>query len=248
MPSYTSVNVDNPVNGTNYGVAPAVLNGGQDYIFPWICTARSMEALNDGVIAPAAKQAARTATTCYMRGLKEKIQIQTSSGVPWQWRRVCFTTKSQDIVAAETSNHRLAALTSSGWMRVVNNIVGTELASEIVDPLFRGSLQSDWQGDVMNAQLDTTRVSVRYDKTFIIQSGNQSGVMRNFNFWHGMNKNLIYNDEEAGGNVQDDYYSTQAKPGMGDYYVVDFIRAGTGAVSNDHLQFNPAATLYWHEK
>lgn len=36
------------------------------------------------------QQASRTATTCYIRGFSEKIRIQTSSGTPWFWRRICF--------------------------------------------------------------------------------------------------------------------------------------------------------------
>lgn len=248
MPIYTNTTASSPVNGTTYSVAPAILNGNVEYCFPWICTARSMEAANNGIIAPKSLEAARTASTCYMRGLKEKIQIQTSSGVPWQWRRVCFASKDDDIITQSTNTLRLSTITNAGWVRMVNNVGGTPMFNSIIDPLFRGSLGGDFQGDLMTAALDTTRVDVKYDKTVIIQSGNQSGVMRNFNRWHPMNKNLVYDDEQAGGTESDSYYSTRAKPGMGDYYVIDFIRAGTGAQSSDNLSFNPASTLYWHEK
>lgn len=37
----------------------------------------------------------RTATSCYMRGFSEHIRIQTSTGIPWFWRRICFTVKNE---------------------------------------------------------------------------------------------------------------------------------------------------------
>lgn len=248
MPPYSNTTAALPVNNPDYFVNPAILTGARDYIFAWCATARSLEASAAGPLAPVAQNSARTAKTCYMRGLKEKIQIQTNNGTPWQWRRVCFTTKSQNIINAEQPNYRISSLTTSGWTRVLNNVSGSPLASTILDPLFRGRLGGDWQGDQFTAQLDSSRVDIKFDKTRIFQSGNSAGVMRNVQLWHPMNKNLVYNDDEFGGTMEDYYFSTTAKPGMGDYYVIDFIRAGTGATTADLMTFNPSATLYWHEK
>ena len=62
-----------------------------------------------------------------------------------------------------------------------------------------------------------------------------------------MNKNMVYANDENGEGETLDVISTASKHGMGDYYVVDFFNANGGTAS-DLLDFNPEATLYWHEK
>lgn len=63
-----------------------------------------------------------------------------------------------------------------------------------------------------------------------------------------MNANLLYDDDEAGTSMVPSYFSTEGRAGMGDYYVLDIIAAGSGATSTDQLTFNPQTTLYWHER
>lgn len=63
-----------------------------------------------------------------------------------------------------------------------------------------------------------------------------------------MNKNLHYQSDEDGNNQSSSPYSVETKLGLGDYYILDIISAGTGATSSDRMSFDPEATLYWHEK
>lgn len=42
-------------------------------------------------------------------------------------------------------------------------------------------------------------------------------------------------------------FSTTAKPGCGDVYIMDLI-VGNSASAEDVLDFLPTSTLYWHEK
>jgi hypothetical protein len=246
MVSYSNVTPANPGGTSTYTVAPATLIGGQTYIFPWIATARPGFS-GDGSPPFPIQEASRTATLCYMRGLKERVQVQTSTGMPWQWRRVCFTMKGDDLYQAEAGNYRWSLLASNGVVRLVNNIAGTTVGSSVVDLVFDGKNGGDWL-NVFNAKLDTQKISVKYDRTHIIQSGNASGVMRNYNHWYQMNKNLQFDDEENGSGEELGRYSVRSKVGMGDYYVMDFISAGSGSTSADQMTFLPEATLYWHEK
>lgn len=248
MPIYTNTTASTPVGATTYAVQPAYLNGSTDYIIPWVATARTMEASNAGGIPSSAFESARTSTTCFMRGIKEVVQIQTNSGASWMWRRVCFTMKGSYLYSFATTTGKLAEVTSNGWMRIVNSVKGTPLGDQMLNRLFEGYLKRDWEGDPFTASLDRSRVTVMYDKTRVIQSGNSNGVQRNYKIWHPMNKNLVYDDEQAGGSEDMSYYSTFAKPGMGDYYVVDFFRAGNAASATDQLQLGVDSMLYWHEK
>lgn len=235
-------------NGSNGGGAsgPAQFSGSTGtQVFLWQATARDLTRSTDGTGGSVFNTAARTASTCYMRGLKETIEIQTSTGIPWQWRRICFTIKNISISGTSIE-------TSYGWQRYLYNLNSgtsgdTTNYNSLLGVLFRGQSGIDWS-TAQIAPVDTSRVTLKYDKTHMISSGNASGVLRKYNLWHPMNKNLVYDDDESGESTSSRIFSVGGKQGMGDYYVMDFFFPGIGASSSDSISFNPNATLYWHEK
>lgn len=249
MVSFSNMTVNSYVPGTTYTVGPAGLQAspGRIYIMPWVASARTGFYDQQQQPATAIDTAVRTSTVCYMKGVKEKIQIQTNSGASWQWRRICFTMKSDTIYNTETDVFRASLLTSNGMVRVVNHINNQVAGSNLVDILFEGQQNNDWVSP-FTAKVDTAQVDLKYDKTRKIQSGNATGVMRNYNMWHPMNKNLWFDDEENGGRLELGRYSVKSKRGMGDYYIIDMFAAATGSQTADFLTFEPTATLYWHEK
>lgn len=226
----------------------AQFNASTGATFLWCATARDFTA-GTGNAPNVTLQSARTATSCYMRGLKEKIEIQTSTGLPWQWRRICFTVKG----ALQNFNATpLEVETTYGEQRLLYNLnsgstVDNNQLNLVRNAIFRGQYGIDWTS-VLNAQTDPTRVSVKYDRTTVISSGNTSGKLKLCNLWHSMNKSLIYDDDENGDLMTTSKYSTIGRQGMGDYLVVDFIVGGIGGTTSDLMTFNPCATLYWHER
>jgi hypothetical protein len=244
-------------NTTNTGTNQ-IVQVGNGYVnnagafFVWCPTAQQLD-----VNSTVQNIASRSATTCYMKGLSEHVRIQTSSGVPWFHRRICFTSRgdtpfnSQDtadtsafqrfIPYSDTSNgiERLFFNTQANVMPV------TQAAMWAV--LFKGQNGKDWN-DLITAPVDNSRVTLKFDKTWTMQSGNANGLVRERKLWHPMNKNLVYDDDENGDVEGTSYFSTEAKAGMGDYYVIDIIQPGTGAMATDFLQINSNSTLYWHEK
>ena len=250
MIAYGNLASDSTDGTATWHLGQQILKGGRTYIIPWIATARDLTAFPSGNTNISANVAARTATTCYMRGLKERIQVQTNNGTPWQWRRICFKMKGDGVYRLQDADtQRMWRETSSGWMRAVTDFgrAGTTSAQNINILLFQGAQGTDWSS-YFTAKTSSERVSVCYDKTRIISSGNASGVMRNYNEWHPMNRNLVYDDDESGAEETTEPVSTDGNQGMGDYYVVDYISAGTGGSTTDLLSFEPQATLYWHEK
>lgn len=214
-------------------------------VFCWLATGRDNSYSTGNTAGTIFNDAVRTSSTCYMRGLKESIEIQTSTGVPWQWRRICFTVKGFSFTGSYIE-------TSYGYQRMLYNLnsgTSTDQATytTLLNLLFKGSVGIDWNSP-QNAKIDTSRVSLKYDRTFMISSGNSSGVLRKYDLWMPMNKNLVYDDDERGEQKTASIYSVDSKAGMGDYYVVDFFFPGIGAASGDAISFNPSATLYWHEK
>lgn len=198
----------------------------------------------------------RTSTTCFMRGYKENLRIQTSSAIPWLWRRIVFTSKGlafSQLSSAEyapTQQYTGYSDTSIGMARLWFNLnannspltVGTYNGI-----IFKGTVNQDWN-DVMTAKVDTTRISVLSDRTTTIKTGNQAGHFSDRKLWYPFNKNLVYDDDEAGASYTTRYYSTDAKPGMGDVFIVDYLVPGLGASATDVINLNATATLYWHEK
>lgn len=244
-------------NGLSQSIALGNLNvNGTSAAFVLFCpTARTLVQFGGGSNT-IVQESARTATTCFMRGYKENIRVQTSSGLPWLWRRICFRYRgltpfiavaSSDTPTQPPGNY---VETSNGYQRLafnqyVNNQPGTTGAQKSV--LFKGTEGVDWN-DVMTAPIDTRRVDLSYDKYRRISSGNSNGILRDYKIWMPMNKNISYQDDEQGEVETTSAYSVADKRGMGDYYVLDIIQPGYGGAAADIITIGYEASLYWHEK
>ncbi|QCS37591.1 capsid protein [Tortoise genomovirus 23] len=246
MMSYSNVTTLNPVNGQTYTAGPAVLRGDQTYMFAWIPTARDLSYSNNTANS-IINESQRTSTTCYMRGLKEAMNVRTNSGAAWQWRRICFTNKGDDFVGINDIGSNYYTETSNGMVRTMNNINTKSSSTALIDRLFRGTQNKDWL-NLFNAPLENRNFKIWYDRTISIASGNEQGLVRTYKHWFPMNKNLVYDDDENGENIKQSFLSTTGKPGMGDYYIVDFFQPSDGQDQSDTLALLPEATLYWHEK
>lgn len=242
--------------GLTRALAPgiAVVNGRDGGTFLWLATAQDLSA--SGSTNTVAQSAARTATTCFMRGLKEGLTVQTSTSIPWTHRRICFTFRGLNPFINVTSPDAPVVTyspyleTSNGMQRLWlnQNINGmTATRNQIEGFIFKGSSGVDWN-DVIVAPLDTTRIGVKFDKAWTYHSGNANGVYKKRDLWHPMNHNLVYDDDEVGAAEQASYVSVDSKAGMGDYYVLDYFAPGYGATVNDLLAVSNNSTLYWHEK
>jgi len=257
MQSYTNMLVPNGVPGTNYVTGPAVIgaNAATDVLINhpkvllWNATARDLTD-NAGNVNSRTNESARTSVTPYMVGLREVVEIQSPNGLPWQWRRICFTYKGALPGATATTTFRSYAETNAGYTRIVNQVAGDRNSGATYDLfflIFAGQNATDWN-DPMIAKLDRTRISVKYDKTRTIETGNDAGFIRKYRHYHAMGETLAYDDDETGSTMTTNYTSTSSKVGMGDYYVVDLFRSRYGADGGNGILFNPSATLYWHEK
>ena len=244
MLAYSNITTSNPNGSTTFTNDGAVLNGNQTYTMLWCATSRDLSNSGGGANI-VINRSERTANTCYMRGLSEICRIQTVDGLPWTWRRICFTVKGTAIKGASTTVRALTAETAPGGVRRVLAPWQTDVT--VPNLVFRGAASVDWN-DALTAPLDTTRITVRYDRTVTIASGNEEGSNRVYKRWHPMNKNLVYDDDENGDGETSSGYSTTGKAGMGDYYVYDIFVPRYGGAASSQLMFTPESSLYWHEK
>jgi len=204
-------------------------------------------------------QASRTSSICYMKGFAENIRIETSTGNPWFHRRICITSRDAGFIDRNTldpsgADRNYAASgaieTSNGWQRLASNVLKDTLSNTTkfwLDALFKGVQGVDWD-DFITAPLDTTRVDVKFDKTWIYRSGNERGVLREKKIWHPMNKNLYYDDDESGAGEATANISVRDKRGMGDYHIFDLFSQGSSGSTSDLLKIRFTSTMYWHEK
>jgi len=257
MLAYTNITSASLSGSSAYNIQPAVFSGflpgtnPAQYPMLWCATARDSTVGASGQ-ATVSDDASRTSQTCFMRGISEKIEIQVADGVPWQWRRICFTYRNLTTIVPNNTTNGTAFLsyardTNTGYVRTMNLIPTAAQVDAFEGILFRGSKTRDWI-DPMIAQVDPLRVDVKYDKTITIASGNEDGVIRKYSRWHGMNKNLTYADDEFGNEMVEAFHSVSDKRGMGDYYICDYFTPRKGAQTSNQLSVNMSATLYWHEK
>lgn len=206
--------------------------------------------------------AQRTATRCYVKGVREVISLIPSDSSTWWWRRVVFAFKGS--IGPQTALNRVTAAQvapNDVTFRWQYDLTGDPIASatdntKVLDALyglmFRGVFGTDWTS-VHLARLDSTRISVMSDSRSTLSSGNEESRPRVFKRWHAMNKQIVYDDDENGTTITPSNLSTATKQGAGDLYIVDFLSCpvpstpGTTATSS-RLQMNIENTTYWHEK
>jgi len=257
MLTYSNTAADGTI-GTSTLKQPVNVRGNSTFFSIWTPTSMNMQ--RDGGLNTINDVAARTSRTCYMRGLSEKLRIQTSSSVPWFHRRICFTSTDHSWVNApyrtnaDGSTNNLSSfidVPGEGMQRQFfnysDNSTYDTLFSYYQDILFKGQKTTDWN-DFMTAKIDTNRVNLKYDRLRTINSGNSSGVARQMSFWHPMNKNLYYSEDEVGETSSAAFASAEGNRGMGNYVVIDIIQAGAAATATDLYRISAEATLYWHEK
>lgn len=213
-----------------------------------------------GTFAPRFNRTCRTSTDVYFVGYKESISAVTTSRTPWEWRRICFTCKGyaerfrtarahQD--GSGPADNSIGALITSGPVRLITQLeVSTSIPGNISDLytlIFDGVYAIDY-ADIFTAKLNKELITVKYDKTRIIQGTSDAYHIHKFKMWHPMKARFTYADTESGGTMVPSYYHSPGRSGMGDYVIVDLFRTAGGAGETDNLIFTPAATLYWHEK
>jgi len=148
-----------------------------------------------------------------------------------------------------TANPYFISTTSGAtrmWLNQQNNNMPNTINNQ-QSFIFQGSKGVDWD-DPITAKVDTTRVDIKFDKTWTYRSGNQVGTVVTKKLWHPMNKNLVYNDAESGASVSLLNQSVQDKRGMGDYFIYDIFSTALGATSTDLLGLNSEGVQYWHER
>jgi len=201
-------------------------------VFMFCATAREVN--SNGSMIPSE----RSASTVFWKGISERVALTVASGVSWKWRRLVFSAKGLriDSASVETS--------PAGWVRPWNAYADTMTLAR----LFQGNSGVDFT-NYMLAKPNRDLLTVMYDKTRVLRSGNASPHEHEIKMWHPLNKTMNYDDDENGVTVPGsaNRYAAVSNHGLGDVYIMDFFDCVDG-VEADKITIRSATTAYWHEK
>lgn len=251
MPGVQSPGESRPVLG------PITTDGTFRSLF--IPTARTLAPGNDE------GESMRQRQTTFAVGYKERVQVDIQGGGVWKWRRIVFAYKGGETLwTGEFPGEWTEPYFSKSvkpdpddplpiapdMVRLIG-LLHSAQANKLRDLLWDGHEGVDWLSE-FTAKVDTKRVHLMSDKTYVFNPGNESGQTRAFRFWYPIKKNIVYNDEEWGSNAfgLGSPISVQSRVGFGDVYIYDVVQnlvPSAGGVTAQ-LRFSPEGTYYWHER
>lgn len=242
MPPWSDI-VDN-ISTSAFAGTGATFQGGttQAQTVLWQASARDGLANDNSKLPSLAK--GRHRTTVFLKGVREQVKVATNTAQHWMWRRVVFSVKNNAFSdGVDPDSAAYFRRTADGYKRL---IVAAPL-STLYNLIFKGTDQDDWVDPIL-APLNNDRITVHYNKRIQINPGAEAGKTMVHKMWHGMNKNLVYDDKELGDDVVTTPYAAQGRYGLGNVYIVDMFQPGYGSGTEDNLEFTVNSTLYWHEK
>lgn len=211
---------------------------------------------------------ARTADNCYYKGLSEKIHISTSDSEAWQWRRIVFAKKNvfdadllprssyvketeelEDIPLSTSANPPNTSVVQQGLRRYSRNLdlLTADERNYLVNEIVMGAFGVDW-ADLMIAPMNKFSIRVLSDVKRNLRSGNDTGIMKDYNSWIPLNKTMRYESGEAGSIDINTTFAGQDSP-LEDIYVLDIFRKAQNVNSvASTATMSSVATVYWHEK
>jgi len=196
----------------------------------------------EGALSPAYRSSQNT----YGRGYRETTTLRLQSGAPFRWRRLVFHAKGFAglLVQNGLPSANFFLNTSNGQVRQTNTVSST-LDAIISQFVFRGTKNKDWFSPY-NAKTDTTILSVVSDKTYTMNPNNASGLIKTVKNWYGINKNITYNDDEAGNSYDSSAFSTTGANSYGDLFIYDIFQSGD--TETGEMLVNHEGTYYWHQR
>lgn len=252
LPIAGSILTPGNIGGTRITAIPQ--SGPDDYesqIFVWCPTARFMQR-TVGAPGFVGDEATRTASEVYIRGVKERLAIETHGAAAWVHRRITFRMYGfAPWIGTDGTPHIPYSFNNDqGYLRSFYRIsqgADAQIRNQVTGLIFRGEEGNDWL-DPTEAQLDRRRIQVVRDERRIITSGNDFGTIKPRSWWCPVNKKLLYDDEQAGGREVSGLLSATDTKSMGDLYIMDIFRNTRQASEQDWLDISCEATLYWHER
>lgn len=237
-------------------------NSGTDNTFLSVFSPSQRRPFVPTVPFPSYFTSGRTAQYTYAKGYKERVTIGISGPGSILWRRMVISFKSDPLAGPNATWTQVGGTildmasgtsTAPDYRRAISNkftFAGGSFANNVMNLIFKGNLSQDWS-DPATASLDTQFVKVHSDKSIVLNPGTGTtagSAIYKRKFWLPLNSNMIYADDEAGSGDTPSTWAAGGRVGMGDVYVIDYMRKSLGGDTATTWQFNPEGTYYWHER
>lgn len=255
LQTYKPSVTQSPTGVGSIAFGPSVSAATRWWAYGWIASARD-NGTTAGTFGSVYDESTRTASTCYIKGLKERVQLRCNNGHAFLWRRLVFAFTGQEIIRDQASavfGTMWNRDDTHGYTRATTQLlpsIGSDATyawNQMASIIFRGVANVDWN-NITTAPIDNTRIKVLHDQTIRVVPQTADGLTNIYHKWHPINKNLVYNDDEVGGGkIPGIVLSANNRQSCGDIYVVDMFDVGSPEEGNV-FDLDIESTFYWHEK
>ena len=191
------------------------------------------------------EQSSRNCTRVLFRGVRERWDVRVDTA-GWVHRRVvfwAFLTPSESIPFSQGSvgNNNIT------YFRPFRQI-DPSASSGLFEYLWKGTSGTDYQPfQRYNAKLDNRRLRIVSDKSRTMNCGNDTTALNQYTMWTEINKSVVYDEEESGGQSVTSPWSVVGPNSPGNLFFLDIFYTQPLADGGASLTFNNQATVYWHE-
>lgn len=187
----------------------------------------------------------RNTTRCYFRGVRERWDVRVDTA-GWVHRRIvfwAFLTPSEAIPFQQGS----AANDNLIYYRPFR-LINPSASAGLLEYIFKGTNGIDYQAQLSyNAKLDNRRLRIVSDRSRTMNCGNNSSSLNQYTIWTEINKDIVYDEEEAGGTSTNSPWSVVGPNSPGNLFFMDIIYTQPLADGGATITFNSQTTTYWHE-
>lgn len=191
------------------------------------------------------EQSSRNTTRVHFRGVKERWDVRVDTA-GWVHRRVvfwAFLTPAESIPFSQGT----APNDNLTYFRPFRPI-DPAASSALLEYLWKGTAGTDYQAALRySAKMDNRRLKIVSDKSRTMNCGNDTTNLNQYTMWTEINKSIVYDEEEAGGQSVTSPWSVVGPNSPGNLFFLDIFYTQPLASGGASITFNNQATVYWHE-
>lgn len=191
------------------------------------------------------ESSSRNRTRCYFRGVKERWDVRVDDA-GWVHRRVVFWAH---LTPSEAVPFKVGTVADNNitYYRPFTPI-DPSTSAPLFEYMWKGTSDTDYSAALRyDAKMDNRRLKIVSDKRKLINVGTTRGGIRQYNMWTEINKSIVYDEEESGGQDVTSPWSVVGPNSPGNLFFLDMFYTPSVLSGSSNLTFSSQATVYWHE-
>lgn len=182
----------------------------------------------------------RNRNEVFFVGWKDHLYMEIGQALIW--RRIIFWSYERYEFAQSVLNS--AGQYFRRWEPYTNST-----HPEVTEDVLRGVDGIDYnERFAFDAQTDSKKIRVVYDRKRVINPKSTIITVRNFKMWHPIRRKIVFDNPEAGDMLEEGVWSVESPNSAGNLYVLDmFAHAVVSTPESRSTQIRPESTVYWRE-